>query len=355
MKNKHTVYFILLPVVVLLIVIGLFGGYSWWNKTNPEKTCASCHEIQPMVGLWQQSAHRNMACTNCHGTALSNGFHSLKEKSNMVFSHVKEKPDREDIRLTEQQVLALMDKCTNCHQSEFAQWKAGGHSVTYNRIFMDSTHNAMEKPYWDCFRCHGMFYDGNIHQLMDLTSSDPNKWKLKQSAQGDLTTIPCLACHQIHTENEPLSAYQPVKKENQLNRSRPLNLYIRTDKRYRLADDLFPIVMIHNGDTVQTSNDAVTKLCIQCHSPNFSHQTGSEDDRTPRGVHEGLACTACHQPHSNNASRSCSTCHPAISNCGIDVTTMNTTYRDSNSPNNIHWVRCNDCHQDNRSSRYRKE
>jgi len=34
-----------------------------------------------------------------------------------------------------------------------------------------------------------------------------------------------------------------------------------------------------------------------------------------------------------------------MSHCGIDVETMDTTYINSKSPHNIHWVRCTDCHQ----------
>jgi hypothetical protein len=34
-----------------------------------------------------------------------------------------------------------------------------------------------------------------------------------------------------------------------------------------------------------------------------------------------------------------------MSNCGIDVEKMDTTYADSKSAHNIHWVKCADCHQ----------
>ena len=39
-------------------------------------------------------------------------------------------------------------------------------------------------------------------------------------------------------------------------------------------------------------------------------------------------------------------CHPAISNCKLDVTKMNTSFKDPESPNNIHWVACTDCHKE---------
>ena len=59
-----------------------------------------------------------------------------------------------------------------------------------------------------------------------------------------------------------------------------------------------------------------------------------------------LICTACHDPHSNDARNSCASCHPAISNCKLDVATMNTSYADPKSKNNIHFVSCADCHQE---------
>jgi hypothetical protein len=62
-------------------------------------------------------------------------------------------------------------------------------------------------------------------------------------------------------------------------------------------------------------------------------------------VHEGLSCGACHAPHSNDASGSCANCHPQLSNCGLAVDTMETTFADPDSPNNIHFVACIDCHE----------
>ncbi|MDD2248045.1 MAG: cytochrome c3 family protein, partial [Proteiniphilum sp.] len=108
---------------------------------------------------------------------------------------------------------------------------------------------------------------------------------------------------------------------------------------------LMSTIKLYGADTLLTvSSDGVTRNCVQCHSPNAWHEAGTSDDRIPRGVHKGLSCAACHEPHSNYERNSCATCHPAISNCNLDVTQMNTTYADKNSPNNIHFVSCTDCH-----------
>jgi hypothetical protein len=74
-------------------------------------------------------------------------------------------------------------------------------------------------------------------------------------------------------------------------------------------------------------------------------QVASGDDRTPMGVHEGLSCVSCHNGHNENTTASCKTCHPQMSNCGLDVEKMDTTYTNAASTHNIHWVKCADCHQ----------
>ena len=73
-------------------------------------------------------------------------------------------------------------------------------------------------------------------------------------------------------------------------------------------------------------------------------KVASGDDRTPVGVHEGLSCFACHQGHGQTTRVSCATCHPKLSNCGLNVETMDTTFKSAKSPHNIHFVKCIDCH-----------
>lgn len=342
---------LIISIFSLVCLIFLFGSYIRWNSGNPDKTCASCHEISPSVNDWQHSGHRNVRCTDCHGTALSNGIHSMKEKADMVFSHMGGKKEHEEIRMTEKQVLALSDKCAKCHQSEYAKWMSGGHSAKYADIFMNGKHNLKEPPYWACLRCHGMFYDGNIKTLLQKPLKTDGVWKLNDISKAAEPTIPCLSCHSIHSENEVLgnTARFDIPQEifyERLQRHSSVSWYIRNDKRHIRADKLMKIAMMDKGKPIKVSDDPANKLCVQCHSPNFTHQTGSEDDRTPTGVHEGISCLACHAAHSNDARNSCKNCHPAISNCGLDVTKMNTTFLDINSQNNIHLVSCSSCHTD---------
>jgi len=344
-KYKRTLVLVSMLTVLLL---GIFGGYAGWNAARPERTCASCHEIVPSLEVWQQSAHREVKCVDCHGTAMSNGFHSLKEKTGMFLSHFREERPAEKVGLTEKGVLEVMQACVDCHRAEYAAWKGGGHSATYADIFLNEKHNAMERLYPDCFRCHGMYYERTIKDLVEPISTT-GPWSLKEPEKADQPVIPCLVCHPIHMENTPMAEVRSLDDPSAIFYERaernPLTgLYLRADKMHLRADMLLTPDMYHGEEAVLVSDDPLQRICIQCHSPNWAHQAGTEDDRTPVGVHEGLSCRACHRGHSNDPRNACKTCHPAVTSCGRDVMTMNTTYFNSDSPHNIHSIFCTDCH-----------
>jgi hypothetical protein len=339
---------IFIPVTLLTVLILFASFYTYWNSATPDKTCASCHEIGKSVDMFVQSAHREMSCSECHGTALSNGFHSLKEKGMMVVEHVKTEID-EDIRLNEEQLLEVMVNCTRCHTSEFADWKSGGHSALYHDIFLDKKHNETEQINADCLRCHGMFSDVPVQELVEpMDKKGP--WKFKDPQMADNPVIPCMACHQTHRIGAPkvnpdYSSPRGIFYIRQ-DSSEIVSLYYRPDRRSISAGNLPKLHLWEGERAVHVSDDVLMRNCIQCHAPDSRHQAGTSDDRTPRGVHEGISCTACHAPHSNDARQSCIKCHPAISNCKLDVTKMNTSFHDPESPNNIHWVACTDCHRE---------
>lgn len=349
MKIKLKQRRILVAILVLaaLLVIS-FGGYAGWNSANPVRSCGSCHEIVPSLEIWQQSAHREVKCVDCHGTALGNGFHSLKEKTSMLFTHAGKEVHEIKPGLDEHGVLQVMEACVRCHQDEYKAWQAGGHSASYADIFLNEKHNAMERPYPDCFRCHGMYYDGTIDDLIEPISTE-GPWKLKDGEKASQPVIPCLACHPIHKENEPM--VQPASMDDPASifyerkeREALSGFYLRSDRMHLRADQLRKSDIYDGEIPVMVSDDPLQRICIQCHAPNWAHQAGSEDDRTPVGVHEGISCRACHRGHSNDPRNACKTCHPAVSSCNLDVMTMNTSYYDRDSPHDIHSMACTDCH-----------
>jgi hypothetical protein len=331
---------------VLLLFVVLLVSYSRWNAASPSKTCASCHEISHSVDIWTASAHRDIACKDCHGTALSEGIHSLKEKGAMLFHH-NSKIRTEDVKISEDQRLQVMQRCAGCHQAEYTKWNSGGHAMNYAEVFLNPAHNKNETIYEDCLRCHGMFFDkGAVHDIVEPLDTE-GPWKLKNAGLANRPAIPCFSCHQVHQQGTP-GTRQNLESPASLHYNRKHE--ILTSFYYRRDSIYFPVTLLKsqainfNEMPVKISTDPNQSLCLQCHSPNAFNTGGSGDDRTPRGVHEGISCLACHDSHSNSAVASCKTCHPAISNCKLDVEKMNTTYFDRSSKNNIHFVSCTDCH-----------
>jgi hypothetical protein len=319
----------LIPVVFLLATS--VGGMAWFHFGNPSDTCASCHEMAGTHAAWSGSSHRTLHCRNCHGGSLTLDVHALRAHLNRVVRHFRPTSDKPP-GLTEKERLALHQACRNCHPQSFAEWQGSRHSATYARIFLDPTHNQSEQLAADCLRCHGMFFDGHIEDLVTPTSST-GPWTLKDPAKANQPAIPCLACHQIHSPSAGIRA---------------AHLYVRRE-RASFADDQLPLTpMSRGGQPVTMSPDPRQRLCIQCHAPNALRQAGTADDHTPTGVHEGLSCLDCHDAHSNSAKVSCAACHPAISHCGVDVGQMDTSFRAGTSQHNIHTVACGDCHNGQR-------
>jgi mono/diheme cytochrome c family protein len=334
--------FVLLSFVTLIFA----GFFVYWQSASPARTCASCHEIQGAHEVWAESPHRDIECAECHGTALSAGLHSMEEKARMVFTHFS-RPQYEDIRMNERQAVEAMAKCSKCHAQEHADWLSGGHSATYADIFLNEKHNKEEQLSESCLRCHGMFFAGSVAEVarpLDVTGP----WTLVNPALASVPAIPCLACHEIHVKGSP-AARPDYSDPSTIAAKRPprsakVGFYDRYEKMLVAAADLPRLALTNDGRAVQVATDEHQRVCVQCHAPNAFHQAGSSDDRTPRGVHEGLSCSACHATHSNDARESCVNCHPRLSNCGLEVEKMNTSYFNPASANNIHFVECADCH-----------
>ncbi len=317
-------------VSVFLLACSI-GGLAYFHFADPADTCASCHEMTGVHSAWSSSSHRTLHCRNCHGGSLTLDAHAMNQHVNRVVQHFWPSTE-EPIRLKERDVLALVEACRRCHAQSFADWQSSKHSAPYERIFLNARHNGKQLLSPDCLRCHGMFFDGNIEDLVTPISTT-GPWAFKDAAKTNQATIPCLACHQVHTA---AAGYHSI------------NLYFRHERASFSADKL-PITPITQGDrVVKLSPDSRQRLCMQCHAPIATRQLGTAEDRTPAGVHEGLSCLDCHTSHSGSAKNSCASCHPTDSHCGIDVEKMDTTFVSTKSKHNIHFVACGDCHNGQR-------
>jgi hypothetical protein len=297
--------------------------------------CSMCHEIQPMVNEWKNSTHRGIECTKCHEYNIARNVQRLT-------AHVKgEIPEQPLISALD--AVALVERCRSCHQQQYAEWKAGPHSATYARIFTNKEQNSKRRLMDDCLRCHGMHFAQGIREVVaPIDTQGP--WLIINPKMADQPTMPCMTCHSVHRPGEP--SQKPSERAGlKQGTVRPsLALYDRRS-RMNIGAALLPVPAVFDGARpVKMSPDARQGLCYQCHAALASGGIASGDDRTPMGVHEGLSCFACHQGHQQNTRASCSTCHPRLSNCGIDVEKMDTTFANAKSRHNIHTVKCSECH-----------
>lgn len=320
---------LLFLLVFLICTAG--GTMTYFHYAPPSQTCLSCHEMQGSHDAWAKSAHASVDCRTCHGGSLTTDFHALEEHANRLVGHFS-KLAHDSIRLNEQQIIAMNERCGACHASELAGYQAGGHAVSYATIFLDPKQNQAEQLNSDCLRCHGMFFVGTTQDLVEpIDKTGP--WTFKDPEKATQPAVPCLSCHQVHAEKSAGKAW----------------FYARRQKEHIALSKLpVPHMFDKNGHEIRVATDPGQRLCVQCHAPTAFHVAGSSDDRTPTGVHEGLSCSACHAPHSQETRTSCARCHPAMSNCGLDVMTMDTTFKSAQSKLNIHFVACTDCHADGR-------
>jgi Cytochrome c3/Cytochrome c554 and c-prime len=340
---KRRLWFGLLTVITCVLVLMLASAR--YERTHGG-TCTSCHEIWQPYSDWHTSAHRSVECQKCHGDVftVNAGFHINNMKR--LFTHVRGEAPA-NARLRSKDVFEMVPRCQKCHEEEFADWQSSMHSASYSDIFLNSDHNHRQLLMDDCLRCHGMHFEGGIRDLVTpLTKAGP--WQLKSAELKAQPVIPCLTCHQIHHQGAPLEKSvqdQPTPGTQQEINRPSVSLFDRRELEHvSVAEMPLPVKMFDGERQVKISPDQRQALCYQCHAPTSTLQVRSGDDRTPIGVHEGLSCMACHLKHGQQTRPSCATCHPKLSNCGIAVETMDTTFKNRKSLHNIHFVKCVDCH-----------
>ena len=334
-----------LSLLALVAVILAVPGTGLYYESGNGVRCTSCHEMQSLYDRWHGSSHRGIACDKCHGGAitLNASFHLNNMKR--AVQHLRGNlPER--LAFGNDYVQEMSERCRSCHRQEYAAWAAGPHSATYARIFLDKKHNTNNMLMDDCLRCHGMHFEGGVRNLVaPIDRKGP--WRLVPAGLDNKPSMPCLTCHQMHRDGPELKK-QGVEGRVDGPRqeiARPsLAYYDRRSESYVPVSDLSVPAMSDGARPVKMSTDQRQALCYQCHAPMSTMQVGSGDDRTAMGVHEGISCIACHAQHGQKTRASCATCHPKMSNCGLDVEKMDTTFKSENSKHNIHWVKCADCH-----------
>jgi hypothetical protein len=126
-----------LTVVMILLVVACCGFYFYWNEASARSSCESCHEIENSSIMWARSGHRDLPCKECHGTALSSGLHSLKEKGMMFVHHFTGTGPR---------TITLDERAGSGDDGELQALSRGGIcAVAFGRAFGDVCSNISER------------------------------------------------------------------------------------------------------------------------------------------------------------------------------------------------------------------
>ena len=294
MKRRKTI----LAAGAAAAVFGVFaalGGIAWFEFTPSSQTCAKCHEIRGAKESWTHAAHSEVDCKSCHGGSVE----ALGDNIRRVWSHITER-DHSAMALSAAQVVEVSGRCAKCHAAEHAQWSRGGHGAPVSKFLMDGKHNAAWKPADNCLRCHGMFLEGDIEDI--LVREWPHRFTgFRDPAVASHPAIPCLACHRMH-------AVPPAPGSTNFTAA-AVSLYSRPDRARFAPGALYAQRIAKDGAPVKLSADPRGRLCASCHAANAEARLGSCDDRTPVGVHEGIGCLACHRGHDMRTGETCGTCH----------------------------------------------
>jgi hypothetical protein len=342
--KRHRWVWLLALSPVALVLLAVPAGSLYYAAAGG-KACVRCHEIQSAYDRWMISTHRGVECKECHGTIFSTdaGFHL--NNARQLWRHVTgQVPERLLLRQSDIS-RGMNERCGKCHQQEFAAWSAGPHHATYGRIFLNEDHNKTRMLSEFCLQCHGMYFEGSIRSLVQPVGLEGPWHLVAPSVRPDEAAIPCAACHAVHRPGMPMGLIPASERAASTNVLRPSLAFYDRREQMPFGAEILPLpAMLDGTRQLLVATDVRQGPCYQCHAPDHTFQAGSGDDRTCVGVHEGLSCLACHSGHDQSARASCKECHPRLSNCGLDVETMDTTFKSPSSAHNIHFVKCADCH-----------
>ena len=62
LKLKQT----LLPAIAIAVGLGIVITLGALEASSSPQFCGSCHEMKAYVVGWEESAHKNVSCTDCH-------------------------------------------------------------------------------------------------------------------------------------------------------------------------------------------------------------------------------------------------------------------------------------------------
>lgn len=250
------------------------SGADVYHKTEAPQFCASCHEMGTNFASWELTAHKDVACIQCHARGGIMGYVEAKlGGTRQLIQHLTASKAGE-IRMGNHERQIVVDNCTGCHKPE--DRKDDGARV----VFKHASH--VDKGVW-CVSCHGHEF---AHPDLPLPGVPAPIGVLGES------TAKCHSCHDGKQQFQGATAFLATDLKN-------------CAKCHEHATKVFD----HGGKPWEEKD----RECSKCHE---IKEGATHFEIT--GTDESLVCVRCHEEvmqkphvskHGGFGKRECGECH----------------------------------------------
>ena len=295
MSRRRKIVFIAIAAVVVVLVVASFVTAEAFS-TN--KSCNSCHEMNPYYNSWSVSVHKNTNCIQCH---IPPGFPSFVKTKILslreLWVHVAG---------TVEPPLAVTRKipnsnCLACHANPAVE-KVGTTS------FPHSAHSNVK-----CVDCHVRLVHRTVNPPFYVTPMTMSKCLSCHTGQSGAPPSTCSTCHT-----------PPHETRGECSNCHNTNSFSRS----LAAPANHPLALTGGHEGVQCSTCHVSK-------PGVAVIPGTS---LPKPA--GLTCVSCHTVQHPGLT-DCTSCHTVS---GFAPSTFQHPQEGPHVPTGEHVLTCQNCH-----------
>ncbi|GAB4176766.1 MAG: hypothetical protein Kow00108_12180 [Calditrichia bacterium] len=296
---------------IIFIALLLISQFAF---SQENELCLECHEDEPIkIAQFKQSVHADLECVSCHEDLA--GFEDF--------------PHDEELKPV---------NCGNCHDDIQSEFNSSIHGKAYQN-------NVPFSP--NCASCHG------DHYILSAKNPQAQTYKLN---------IPYM-CGKCHREGAPVAEVYELNEKNILqNYSQSIHGYGLFHQGLIVTATCIDChtshsIQPHTNPRASTSNQNITKTCMQCHAKiEDVHVKVIEGEKWRKSPTEIPKCVDCHLPHKVRketlrltlSDRSCLSCHENEKLVKItDTDTISLYVNKKEMLNSVHFdTPCVKCHTD---------
>ncbi len=289
-KVRRILYSVLTVLTAWAFLMVVMAGAAGWYTSRPV-FCSSCHIMEPYYKSWQQSAHKDVTCIECHfppgvGGEVRGKMLGLVQLLKYVTASAGPRPSAE---IPDASCLR-----SGCHERRLLEGLVDFHGIPF-----DHTPHLAEGRRGKtlrCTSCHSQIVQG---QHMTVTTTTCFLCHFKDQPFNEQLSA-CTHCHQIPQQEIDLGG--GVKFTHELAFRKGVNC------------------KNCHGDLIRGKGEVPRERCLSCHSRegDLAHYQDHEFMHAKHVTEHKVDCIQCHTPiqHSldprklEHAAGDCQSCHP---------------------------------------------